>query len=190
MNFQLSTLPEYSKTFALLFCLLVLGIIMWMILLGFMHAGILGTHNDPGLSENTVKMEGMLAESEGVTESVWDDTLGILAEDDEFEHAVDDLSDEWAMFQENVEWTLEHVGVQSLLFFAIGFLFMGTGIAGKTKKRIYWSGFVLIVLHMLGLSGCGFCTPANILLYVTGPLILVVFFAMTIMIMIGLKSKR
>jgi hypothetical protein len=183
MNFQINNLPVYGKTFVKLFCILVLIIIAWMTLLGLMYCGFIGTHDEQCVSESTVQMETMLAGGEAVTDSVWDDTTQAI--DDEI---VRQNADGWTRFQENVEWALEHAGTQALLFFALGFLLSGTAYSDKAKKSLYWLGFVLIVLHVVALSGHGFCTPANVLMYVTGPLLLIVFFIMDVMILSGLKK--
>lgn len=189
MDFRIHELPPYGKTFVGLFCILVLIVLVWMTMLGLLHAGLIGYHYEDCPTTNTLKMEAMLATQEATVDPLWDDSGEVLVNNDPlFQEKAGHLSN-WHIFRDNLEWAIEHAGTQTLLFFALGLVFMFTTYSDKAKKRMYWIGFILIALHVIALSGCGFCLPANILVYTSGPLLLLVFAIMSIMVLANLKKK-
>ena len=189
MDFKIGDLPPYGKTFVGLFCVLVLVVLICMTVLGFLHVCYSGYSGNGHTSASTIRMETMLAANEAVTDPVWNDSVRTKVVDDPVMPPAREESTFGMMLQENLEWAMEHVGTQALLFFALGFLFVGTSFSDSTKKRFFWISFVLIVLHVISLIGSGFCQPSNILLYTTGPLLIITFAIMTFMILAELRKK-
>jgi hypothetical protein len=189
MDSKLHDLPGYGKTFVGLFCVLVIGVVLWMSFLGLIHAGIIGYHYDDCPSDNVLQMEAMLAQDDHDDTSIWTDTTTIDQQKKAMTQAEQGRLNNWHRFRDNLEWALEHAGSQVLLYFAVGFLLMMTTYSDKAKKRLYWLGFFVIILHVIGMSGCGFCLPANIMIYTTGPLLLIIFLIISIMILVDLKKK-
>ena len=189
MDFKIGDLPPYGKTFVGLFCVLVLVVLICMTVLGFLHVCYSGYSGNGHTSASTIRMETMLAANEAVTDPVWNDSVRTKVADDPVMPPAREESTFGMMLQENLEWAMEHVGTQALLFFALGFLFVGTSFSDSTKKRFFWISFVLIVLHVISLIGSGFCQPSNILLYTTGPLLIITFAIMTFMILAELRKK-
>jgi hypothetical protein len=95
----------------------------------------------------------------------------------------------WSHFKANMEWSLAHLSTQALLYLAVGLLFMMTTYSHKLKKFFFWLLGILIGLHVLGIAGYGFCWPGNLFTYVPGPIIIVLFFIMSLMILINLGKK-
>jgi hypothetical protein len=84
-----------------------------------------------------------------------------------------------------------HVNGQTLLFFAIGVVFLFTSVAPTTKKIIYWVFGLGVVMHAAGLTGQGYHWIWDDLLAMTGVLMLVVIVYMALMIFVDLgKSPR
>lgn len=189
MDVRISGLPPYGKTFVGLFCILVLVVLVWMTMLGFLHAGLNGYHYEDCLTDNTLKMEAMLATQKATVDPPWNDSGEVTENDSPLMPRDSGHLSNWHIFRNNLEWAIGHAGIQTLLFFALGLIFMFTAYSDKAKKRMYWTGFILITVHVIALSGCGFCLPANILVYTSGPLLLIVFAIMTIMILVNLKKK-
>ncbi len=96
----------------------------------------------------------------------------------------------WLHFNENMRAAIEHLSSQAMLFFGLGIFFLFSGYSKGTKKLFFWILGILIGLHLLGISGQGFCWPADLLTYSAGPLILIGFFIMGIMILAGLGQKN
>lgn len=96
----------------------------------------------------------------------------------------------WAHFKANMTWSLSHLGTQALLYFAVCLLFFMTTYSHKLKKALFWILGILIGLHIFGIAGYGFCWAANMLTYTMGPIIIVIFFLMAVMILVDLCKKR
>jgi hypothetical protein len=190
MDVRVSDLPPYGKLFVGLFCILVLIVLVWMTVLGLLHAGIVGYHYEDCPTDNTLKMEAMLATQTPTVEALWDDSGKVIDIDDPLFHGQPGHLSNWHIFRDNLEWAIGHAGTQTMLFFALGLIFMFTNYSDKARKRMYWLGFNLIVLHVIALSGCGFCLPANVLIYTSGPLLLLILAIMTIMILASLRKKN
>lgn len=190
MELRIGDLPSYGKTFVGLFCILVLVVLVWMIMLGLLHAGLIGYHYEDCPSANTLKMEAMLATQKPAVEPPWNDSGTVVENDISLEPRSGAHLSNWHIFSDNLEWAIGHAGIQTMLFFGLGLIFTFTTYSDKAKKRMYWLGFILIVLHVIALSGCGFCLPANILVYTSGPLLLLVMAIISIMILANLKKNN
>ena len=192
-DFSLAALPLHGKLFVALFTVLFLMVIIWSAVVAAINAGLLGDFENYGDYEAATDIETAMADSEAVTAPDWADSgeqVPIRPEDTlkfkEYEETQLPFS---VRFKDNVEWALEHISTQALLYFALGLLFMFTSYSAKTKRFFFWTVAILIFLHVLGLTGHGFCWPANFLLYACGALILILMFVMGVMVLRNLKRK-
>lgn len=96
----------------------------------------------------------------------------------------------WSHFNANMQWSLSHLSAQALLYMVLGLLFVFTTYACKLRRMLAIVLGILIGLHVLGIAGYGFCWAANLLTYIPGALILVLFFTMALMTLLNLKEKK
>ncbi len=89
----------------------------------------------------------------------------------------------------NVGLAHTHVNGQTLLFFAIGLVFLFTSTPAKTKKTVYWVFGIAIVLHTLGLTGQGFVGICDDILAISGAALVVVIAYMALRIYADLAKK-
>ncbi|UCD17647.1 MAG: hypothetical protein JSV44_01735 [Candidatus Zixiibacteriota bacterium] len=68
-------------------------------------------------------------------------------------------------------------------------LLMFTSYSAKTRRFFYWLLAVPVSVHVIGITGHGFCWPAGALLYFYSTLALAMLVVMTIMIPANLKGK-
>jgi small-conductance mechanosensitive channel len=201
-DFNLTKLAPHGKLFIALFAVLIIFVIVWMAAIVLMEAGILG---DVGQYEEAVEpyeeydfeadMETIMADEQAVSPPDWSDSgqqVPIEPEDiEEFEEYAEEeyALSFWEKLKENLEWAIEHLSSQALLFFTVGLVFMFTTYSAGTKKFFIWILMILIVLHVLGITGFDFCLPANILMWVFGPLLLVWLLIMDVMILANLRKR-
>ncbi|UCD93619.1 MAG: hypothetical protein JSU69_07555 [Candidatus Zixiibacteriota bacterium] len=201
-DFNLTKLPAHGKLFIVLFGILIIMVIIWMALIALMEAGMLGDFGQYGETmepydeyDFQADMETIMTDEDAVTPPDWADSgrqEPIEPEDiEEFEDFVEEeyALTFWEKLKENLEWAMEHLATHALLFFAVGLVFIFTTYSPGTKRFFIWVLMLLIVLHVLGMSGSGFCTPANILMWVFGPILLVWLLIMDVMILANLKKK-
>ncbi|MDX9858065.1 MAG: hypothetical protein RBT76_09755 [candidate division Zixibacteria bacterium] len=89
----------------------------------------------------------------------------------------------------NVGLAHTHINGQTLLFFALGLVFLFSSASVKVKKTVLWIFGIVILLHAIGLSGEGFGSLFDDILAVSGVAILVVIAYMALMIYIDLGRK-
>ena len=219
-RYRLSDLPPFAKLFVAIFTLLMLLVCLWAVLIFYETKGKIGNDALPlymqtdsvvtdsaAMSEEiTQDIAEIAADSEAVQAPVWDSTqageeqpldsaevarIALLAMAQQ--QAADDAerTSTESRFRHNLGLAHTHVNGQTLLFFAIGVVFLFTSVAPKTKKIIYWVFGICIVLHAAGLTGQGYCWVWNDLLAITGVLMLVVIVYMALLIFVELgKSPR
>jgi len=206
-EYRLSKLPRYGKIFIAAFAIMIIGVVLWMFVLGGLESGMVGNGDatveeiaeeavtDLGTIEEEEAMEPLIEDSELVTPPDWSDSgeQKVITEADEEKFA--DVGDTapaisfWEKFEENMEISMEHFSSEVLLFFAVGMVFLFTGYGGATKRFFYIFLAVLIVLHAFGVAGYGFCWPADIIMYVIGPIILLTLLVIAVMILKDLGRK-
>jgi len=204
-EFNLTKLPPYGKLFVSLFCVLILFVVLWMSILGLMEARIIGapTYDEEEAFEEydaQADLETIALDDEAVTTPDWSDSgeqKQIESEDipEYEEYAEEQFSEDeyaltfWEKFEENIEWSMGHLSTQTLLFFALGLLFIMTTYSAGVKKFFLWLLALLMILHTLGITGIDFCWPAQLLTWVGGPMLLIVLFIMDLMILVNLRQK-
>lgn len=192
-DFNLAKLPPYGKTFVGLFACLVMVVIVWMMIVDLMEWEVLGEKAETFEEYDiAADMETIMADDRAVTPPVWSDSgqqEPIEPSDIErFKEAAEPGMSFLSRFEENAGRALKHVSVRTLLYFAIGLMFMFTTVSPKAKKLFYWSLAILMILHFIGLTGRGFCWPADALIYICSPLILILLFAMAIVILVNMRK--
>jgi len=205
-DFKLYKLPRCGKVFVAFFCIMVMVAMIWMAIVGLMESGCYAPYESELLEEETYEEEVPIEEveesipEEAVTPPEWEDSGQqeiIETEDEEYFEEEDEEAYEedefeyggWTQFDENMRWSLEHLSSQALLYLSVCLLFFLTTYSHKLKKALFWILGILIGLHVFGIVGYGFCWPANFLTYFCGPIIIVLFFIMALMVMINLGKK-
>jgi hypothetical protein len=82
-----------------------------------------------------------------------------------------------------------HVNGQTLLFFALGAVFLFTSVKPKTKKIMLWLFGIAILVHAVGLSGQGFYSFFDDILAISGVVLLLLIAYMALMIYVDLGKK-
>lgn len=90
----------------------------------------------------------------------------------------------------NVGLAHTHINGQTLLYFALGLVFLFTSTTIRIKKIVLWVFGVAIVTHAIGLSGEGFGSFFDDILAVSGVVILVVIAYMALLIYVDLGRKK
>jgi len=205
-EYRLSKLPKYGKTFVGAFAILMIGIVLWMFVLGGMESGMFFSEDETvaEIAEESVNkygniqeeesMEPLIEDSELVTPPDWSDSgeQKVITEEDEGKFSDEDTEPAipfWEKFEDNMESSMEHFSSEVLLFFAVGLVFLFTGYSAGAKKFFYIWLPILVVLHAFGVAGYGFCWPSNFIMYVVGPLILLTLLVLAIMILKDLARK-
>jgi len=92
-------------------------------------------------------------------------------------------------FEENVKLAHTHVNGQTLLFFAIGLVFLFSTVSAGLKKTLYWIFGPAVILHLVGLAGHGYGGFYDIALYISGTAILICITVMAVLIYLDLGRK-
>ncbi|HVP07405.1 MAG TPA: hypothetical protein VMS71_06145 [Candidatus Acidoferrum sp.] len=95
-------------------------------------------------------------------------------------------------FRHNLGLAHTHVNGQTLLFFAIGFVFLFSSAKPKLKRILYWVFGVSVLCHAIGLTGRDYSWFFDDLLAVSGMAILgsIVYMAMIIYVDLGRKPVK
>jgi uncharacterized membrane protein len=208
--YRISNLPPAGKTFVGIFTALALCICLWAVHIFYIekiaesdeHAMFAWDYDEsPGNAEAVA--EHLLAEDpEAVHAPVWDsnqagqeETLGVDELADELsDHAAatdeyDGDYDEYAGddegehdYHENVGLAHTHMNGQTLLFFAIGLVFLFTSASACLKKVVYWLFGLSVFAHAVGLTGGGYNWIFDALLMISGAVILIMIIVMAVVI--------
>ncbi len=116
------------------------------------------------------------------------DSLDEIAGDADLEPAIQPPG----MFRHNLGLAHTHVNGQTLLFFAMGFVFLFSSAKPKVKRILYLVFGVSILCHAIGLTGHLYSWFFDDLLVVSGMAILgsIVYMAMIIYVDLGRKPMK
>ncbi|MBK7141872.1 MAG: hypothetical protein IPH75_07315 [bacterium] len=215
---QIRNLPPYGKLFVGIFTSLMLLVCFWAVWIFYETSGKVGEGDLPlylkadsvmtdsaSLHEELVKdIEEIASDSEAVQAPVWDSfdagedipldsaevariALMALAQQKEIDAA--QHVEEESHFRHNLGLAHTHVNGQTLLFFAIGFVFLFTSAPVTTKKILFWLFGLTIVAHTVGLTGQGYCWVYDDLLAISGVLLLGIIAYMAFLIFVDLGKK-
>ncbi|UCD95091.1 MAG: hypothetical protein JSU69_03305, partial [Candidatus Zixiibacteriota bacterium] len=173
-DLTLGKLPPYGKLFVALFSVLVIIVVVWMLMVGAMEAGIVGfdesAYEEEWYDEYEFEMDvdEIMSDEEAVTPPDWTDSgEQEPIEPEDIEKFEEEYEEEeypfWLRFEDNAIRALEHIGSRAILYFAVGLIFMFTTYPAGAKKFFFWLLGILLILHVIGVTGHGFCWPANFL---------------------------
>lgn len=166
-NIRIANLPSYAKVFVGLFTTLMLFVCAWAMLILYVDKGMVSESQIPSYVTEPYGEADTSAES--------------IRENENFEEQTD--------FEENVKLAHTHINGQTLLFFAMGLVFLFTSAKPKIKKFVYWVFASSVLVHNIGLTGENYHWVYEELIMISGILILVSIGYMALMIYIDLLKK-
>ena len=101
----------------------------------------------------------------------------------------DELSEDAPDLKHNVELAHTHVNGQTLLYFAMGLVFLFTSVRPKIKKIVLCVFGIAVLLHAVGLTGHEYHWFFNDILAISGALILAGIAYMAVIIYSDLAGK-
>lgn len=178
---RLSELPGYARIFVGIVTFLMLAVTFWVMLIYIAEKGQIDAQNLPTYLSS--EQEQRIRES--------------MPKDSIIEKSAVTKNDERIISQSgksrwrsNLGMAHTHINGQTLLFFALGTLFLFTSVPAGRKKLVYLLFAGSILVHAIGLSGEGFHSIFDDLLAISGLLILLSMLYMSFSIYIDLGLKR
>jgi hypothetical protein len=171
-NIRISNLPAYAKLFIALFTTLMLCVCAWAMLILYVEKGMVSQEQippyviEPYGQKDTTKVQDEKRTQEELTPEQKQRRL-----------------------KRNVKLAHTHINGQTLLFFAMGLVFLFTSAKPKTKKLIYWIFAPSVLIHNIGLTGENFHWLYDEMVNVSGVLILVSIAYMAFTIYADLLKK-
>jgi hypothetical protein len=101
----------------------------------------------------------------------------------------EDFSASESLLRHNLGLAHVHVNGQTLLFFALGALFLFTSVTARIKKTVLWTFGITILVHAVGLSGAGFYAIFDDMVALSGVVMLALIAYMCLMIYVDLGRK-
>ncbi len=172
-NIKLSNLACYAKLYVGLFTTLMLCICGWAVLILYVEKGMVSESQVPSY----VKQPYGSVDSSKVLEK---------KPEQRPEQAPPSFE---RRLKHNVKLAHTHINGQTLLFFAMGLVFLFTSAKPKIKKIVYCVFAVSVVVHNIGLTGDNFHWLFEEMVAVSGVLILVCIAYMAIVIYADLLTK-
>lgn len=214
---RLSDLPPAGKLFVGIFTTLMLAVCLWAVVIYYVEKGMVDddTELPAYLTEPVTEddrqedIEAITDDPEAVLAPQWDSTLAGMeaAVDtatmaDEFRKTDsemyteaaqlydDEYEDKHERLEHNVGLAHTHINGQTLLFFAIGLVFLFSSAPVRTKKILYWIFGTSVLLHVIGLTGQGYFRLFDDILALSGLAILLVIAYMAFLIYVDLGKPR
>lgn len=172
-NISLQNLPSYAKLFVGLFTTLMLCVCAWAVLILYVEKGMVSESEVPGY----VKQPYGTADSTKLQEQKPESKPALTPEQNR------------RRLKHNVKLAHTHINGQTLLFFAIGLIFLFSSVKPKIKKVLFWIFAVSVVIHNIGLTGENYHWIYEELIAVSGVAILVSIAYMALMIYMDLLKK-
>ena len=217
-NIKLQNVPTYAKLFVGMLTTLMLFICLWAVFLLYVDKGKVSEGTLPPylLPENSLSQEYIPTQEELVEdiEMISDDSLARLApiwdsiisgEETSIDSvtmskyftqaSVKDNTDEvesnsdYKHLRHNVGLAHTHINGQTLLFFALGLVFLFTSVKPKMKKILLIVFGSAILLHAVGLSGEGFHWFYDDILALSGLTLLVIIPYICFLVFVDLLKK-
>ncbi len=207
---RLSNLPPYAKVFVGVFTTLMLLVCAWAVTIFYIEKGAVSEEDlsafksygkFPEAEQEPAEEAELYAEdSSAVLPPIWDSDFAGR------EVPVDSLTkseylrqrylkmmaernkenDQQPNFRENIGLAHTHINGQTLLFFAMGVVFLFSSVKLRIKKIIYWIFGISIVFHAIGLTGEGYHWFFDDILVISGLAILAVIVYMAMRIYVDL----
>jgi hypothetical protein len=217
-QYCLRNLPPFGKVFVGIFATLMLLVCLWSMVIYIVQQGMVTSEDplaymkDPSAREIQYDIEAILADSNSVLAPIWDSMFAgreamvdsasmafFMAHADSVLRAQRDDSVFFAEqgyvrgstehLRHNIGLAHTHINGQTLLYFAIGLVFLFTSVLPRTKKIVYWIFGAAIVAHAVGLSGRWFCSFYDDILAISGVILLLLMVYMALMIFMDLARK-
>ena len=168
MQVQLSNFSPPAKLFVGIFTTLMLCVCLWAVLIFYVEQGTVDSEHLPAY----------LQQGEHTT------TSNIVSTNSN-EYKNDEETD----FRYNVGLAHTHINGQTLLFFAIGMIFLFTSTPDKTKKTVLWIFGISVFIHAIGLTGHHYHWFFDDILAISGVALLVVIAYMALRIYVDLGKQ-
>ncbi|MEK7775600.1 MAG: hypothetical protein AAB305_06930 [Candidatus Zixiibacteriota bacterium] len=208
-SYRLWMLPHYAKVFVGLFTTLMLCVCFWASWIFYLENGRVEESNlpahvidQPSITGQTSEQEGepeqdieeILTDSSAVMAPIWDEThrgeeqrldsadLMLKMQEQEKRAENQQREADRPPLRENIGLAHTHINGQSLLFFALGLIFLFTSVSPKIKTAMVSTFGLAVILHNIGLSGRGFSPVFDDILAISGVLILFSIVYMALMI--------
>lgn len=159
-SIRLSNLPGYAKLFVALFTSLMLCVCLWAAWLYTIEKGGIDEGNLPAYLQSDTPTT---ADTEN-----------------------HEQNEEHGDLRHNLGLAHTHINGQTLLFFAIGLVFLFTSGKPKIKKTVFWTLGLSVLVHVIGLSGEGYHWVFDDILALSGLMILVTIVYMALLIFVDL----
>lgn len=215
---QLRNLPGYGKVFVGIFTVLMLAVVFWAMWIFYEEKGKIAAGTVPPYeraeAQDTVYASEVPPEVQADLAEIWEDTAAVLTPEWDTETAgkqrpIDSAdivriakialgrdkeprertASEERKFKHNLGLAHTHVNGQTLLYFAIGFVFLFTSAKPRLKKIIFALFGLSILIHVVGLTGQGFAGIYDDMLAVSGVVLLVLIVSMAFVIFVDLAKK-
>ena len=134
-------------------------------------------------------MEDIVEEQEAAEEEASTETADETYAAPDEEPAPTDYEESESHLRHNLGLAHVHVNGQTLLFFALGSLFVFTSVKRHIKKAVLWAFGISILVHAVGLSGAGFNSIFDDILALSGVVMLALIAYMCLMIYVDLGRK-
>lgn len=172
-NIHISNLPSYAKLYVGLFTTLMLCVCGWAVLILYVEKGMVSESQVPSY----------VTQPYGPA-----DTTKVQEKQQEQRPEQPPPSFERRL-KHNVKLAHTHINGQTLLFFAMGLVFLFTSAKPKVKKIVFWVFALSIVVHNIGLTGENYHWLYNEMVSISGVLILVSIAYMAVVIYADLLRK-
>jgi hypothetical protein len=169
---QLSQFSPTGKLFVALFTTLMLAVCLWAVWIYTVERG--------GVDEDHLPAY-LIDESEETAQTPEQEIETVETHQPE--------EDENRM-EHNLGLAHVHINGQTLLFFALGAVFLFTSVSRRVKKTALWAFAGTIVLHTVGLTGEGYHWVFDDMLAISGVLMLLIIAYMCLRIYVDLGRKR
>jgi hypothetical protein len=203
----LSSFPPIAKLFVGLFTTLMLCVCLWAVWIYTIEKGEVDDDTAAALSAED-EIDAVASDSSVVLAPIWDsghagagipldngeiDTMEEFADLVEgYDGVGDDQEyggDAESHIRHNLGLAHVHVNGQTLLFFALGGIFLFTSVKSRMKKAVLWTFAAVILLHTIGLSGEGHHWAFDDLLAISGVILLALIAYMCLTVFIDLGRK-
>jgi hypothetical protein len=201
----LSSFPPIAKLFVGLFTTLMLLVTVWAVWMYTIEKGEEDDQSTFATLTTQDEIDAIAADSEAVLAPIWD--TGHAGEPEPIDSGVIDTMEESAdlvegydgigndqessqeaesQLRHNLGLAHVHVNGETLLFFALGAVFLFTSVKPPVKKTVLWVFVIAILAHAVGSTGEGYSRIFDDILAVSGVILLALIAYMCLMIYVDL----
>ena len=203
----LSSFPPLAKLFIGLFTTLMLCVCIWAVWIYTIEKGRVDEDTATALSPED-EIEAVASDSSAALAPIWD--TNHAGEPEPIDRGVVDTMEEFADLVEgydgvgndqdygqepesrlrhNLGLAHVHVNGQTLLFFALGAVFLFTSVKPRIKKMVLWTFVGVVLVHTVGLTGEGYHWVYDDMLALSGVALLALIAYMCLVICVDLGRK-